>query len=405
MTRRFSPRAFLTGLVALAAVFVPAAAAGQPSLRSSASDNRADFFPGNVVTCSQVNLPNSIQVGAQNNNPASDANVSGTVQTNNGTVQPGQGEELNVTITGANVAIDAVVVKGGNGYNVYSNPAVLPPALQPPQHYISPLTGGGNVPAISHWFICYHLTAPPPAGSISVQKTVVGAELSVQPPSSFTATVTCDGQDPVTVTLPGGGGVGNPSPALTGLAPNTNCTVVEDTSSLPAGTVVTYSPAGADDPGVTVPADGSVTVTITNDFSRIPPATGDLQVVKDLLPAPSGVTVPPSFSADVACDDNTQATVTLPGGGGVGTPTVTATADAFCTVEEVTPVPPGWGITYSVDGGPPSTQPPLVQIVANQTVTVTIVNDPSGVAGEAVTAPEGGTPEVGGAGVSPAFTG
>jgi hypothetical protein len=55
------------------------------------------------------------------------------------------------------VVIDAVVVKGGNGYNTYTDSTYLPPTLQPDQHYIPTLNNGGNVPTISHWFVCYHL--------------------------------------------------------------------------------------------------------------------------------------------------------------------------------------------------------------------------------------------------------
>ena len=61
----------------------------------------------------------------------------------------------------------------------------------------------------------------------------------------------------VVVTLPGGGGVGTPDPALAGLAPGTVCTVVEDTSGVPPGTVVTYDPPGADTTGVTLPDLGT----------------------------------------------------------------------------------------------------------------------------------------------------
>ena len=100
--------------------------------------------------------------------------MSGVVATNVGTVHPGQGEEVDVTITGGpGVVVDAVVVKGGNGHNIYSNPAVLPPTLGPPQHYISPFNGGGNVPTISHWFVCYRLTTPPTPGSLTVAKAVI----------------------------------------------------------------------------------------------------------------------------------------------------------------------------------------------------------------------------------------
>ena len=85
------------------------------------------FVEGNVVLCSNVNVgfPDSIQVGAIGDNSASDGNVTGTPGPNTGPINTGQGEELNVTINGTGVVIDAVVVKGGDGYNVYSDPAVL----------------------------------------------------------------------------------------------------------------------------------------------------------------------------------------------------------------------------------------------------------------------------------------
>ena len=101
------------------------------------------------------------------------ASVSGTVGPNTGPIQPGMGEELNVEILNPLVVIDVVVVKGSNGYNLYLNPAVLPPTLLAPQHYISPLTDGTNVPKISHWFVCYHLAAPPAPGTLVVDKKVV----------------------------------------------------------------------------------------------------------------------------------------------------------------------------------------------------------------------------------------
>ena len=140
-----------------------------------------------MVTCAGAGiLPapgvNIVQVGAPLNNSAADINVSGTVSPH-----PGGGEEVNVTILRPNVVIDAVVVKGGNGYNIYSNPAVLPPALAPPQRYISPLVGSGNVPRISHWFICYHETTPLPTGTLQVLKQVQapdGVPVTPLPPRS-----------------------------------------------------------------------------------------------------------------------------------------------------------------------------------------------------------------------------
>jgi hypothetical protein len=180
-----------------------------------------------------------------------------------------------VALLNGTVTIDAVVVKGGPAYNVYTNQAFLPPTLPPDQHYISPFNGGGNVPAISHWFVCYSLSGPPEAGSIVVSK-VVGAPdgTPVSPlPTSFTALVTCDdvGNTVSTVTFGAGGGIGTAVPPLDNLPIGTTCTVEEqDIDTFPVGTTVTYDPADADTNGVTIP-DGEVgvTVQITNDFSGV----------------------------------------------------------------------------------------------------------------------------------------
>jgi len=153
------------------------------------SDPRATFVQGNVTTCAAAGFAASTQAGGHGGSSAADANVAGTVSPNAGTISPGQGQELNVTITGTGVVIDALVVKGGPAYNLYSDPAVLPPALPPTQHYISPRNGGGNIPAISHWFVRYHTTTPPPAGSLTVEKVVISPDgvPVTSLPTSFTA--------------------------------------------------------------------------------------------------------------------------------------------------------------------------------------------------------------------------
>jgi hypothetical protein len=347
------------------------------------SDPRAVFVAGNVTTCAAAGFPGTIQMGSPSNTNASDGIVSGTVATNAGTVQPGRGQEVDITITaGANVVIDAVVVKGGPAYNVYSNPLFLPPTLLSPQHYISPFNGGGNVPTISHWFVCYHPATPPPAGSLGVFKTVIGPNgIPVTPlPTSYTALVNCNDLNPahqnVTVTVPGGGGTG--VPVLMGIPAGTICTVVEqNTGSFPAGTVVTYNPTGANTTGVTITATTAVAVSITNDFSATAVQTGSVQLLKAVVP--SGASGPAAFTATVSCDDGTLATVTMPAAGGPGVPVVTAKAGALCLIEEnAASIPPGWAVTYSVNGGTATSTPPTVTIAFNQTITVTITNTAPG---------------------------
>jgi hypothetical protein len=263
----------------------------------SASDSRATFVDAaNATTCAQASDAVDGSFGADTQLPVSpdnanhaDANVSGVVKTNAGSVQPGTGQELDVTLLADNVVVDAVIVKGGNGYNVYLGPDAVPPALQPDQHYIAPFNGGGNVPAISHWFVCYHVADGPVTGSLSVKKIVdpfVGTGTPVAPiPTSFDMHVTCtDGTDQ-TVTL-----VDQQTVTLTGLTAGTTCHV-QETTSLPSGTVVTYTPpaAQAGQGGVTITSGQTVAITVENNFASV-------DVSPEVVTAPAAVAVSPTFT-------------------------------------------------------------------------------------------------------------
>src|SRR5262249_8805794 len=152
--------------IALGAGWSQASAAAQ----ASASDSRAGFVAGNVTTCAAVGLPVDVEVASSSNGNAGDAHIQGTVKTNAGSTRHGQGQELDVATSGGGLVIDAIVVKGGPAYNLYTNPSVLPPTLGPDQHYISPLNNGGNVPTISHWFVCYR-GAPSPTTTMATTTT------------------------------------------------------------------------------------------------------------------------------------------------------------------------------------------------------------------------------------------
>jgi hypothetical protein len=287
--KRATLRARVAGLVGVVALAIGMTVAFTGvAVADSASDNRAEFFDAaNATTCSDVGFADSTFVGANANSPASDSNVSGVVKTNAGSIHTGQGEEVDVTILGTNVVIDAVVVKGGNGYNVYSNSAVLPPTLQPDQHYISPFNNGGNVPAVSHWFVCYHTSEEPTTGSITVSKTTLPPLSGAVVPTSFDVLVSCDSGDH-TVTV----SVGSPQ-TITGLPDGDVCTV-QETSLLPLNTVVTYTPPEANTTGVTVVGGQDVEVGIDNDFTNV---AGETVVNPPVTPAPAAaVAAAPAFT-------------------------------------------------------------------------------------------------------------
>jgi hypothetical protein len=146
--------AVLVGTVFLA--FSGSAAWAWPNCTS---DRRATAAYGrDPRSCWAMGLRGDTRVGSRSGSSAGDANVTGTVQTNVGRVQPGTGQEFDVAITGPSpIVVDAVVVGGYDRYNTYRLPWLLPPRLEPDQHYIAPLSNGFKVPTISYWFACYHV--------------------------------------------------------------------------------------------------------------------------------------------------------------------------------------------------------------------------------------------------------
>jgi hypothetical protein len=233
---------------------------------SSPSDERARYETGNAVTCAQAGVTADHIAFADGTGSIDDGAVSGDVT--NGTT-------VNVDDPSSGVTIVAVVVKGGPAYNVYENPQFLPPTLHRPQSYISPLNGGGNIPTVSHWFICYNDTSenpppppPPPAkGNLVVKKDAAGDTTNA--PATVTIHVDCDDAAHTTkdVVLPGTGGTSDP---ITGLDPGTTCTVKETTAI--TGVTPVYSPVNPDDSteGVGVVAsDSTVTVTVTNTYPAV----------------------------------------------------------------------------------------------------------------------------------------
>jgi hypothetical protein len=130
------------------------------------SDNRATFVDAaNATTCADVgdSSANILFVNGANN--GSDANISGTVT---------GGTTLNLTLLNPNVVVNAVVVKGGNGYNLYNGNF---------PNMVAPLTNGGQPAGISHWFVCYDIVTTPPPEEVPPAE-VPPAEVTPTPPAA-----------------------------------------------------------------------------------------------------------------------------------------------------------------------------------------------------------------------------
>ncbi|HEX6685499.1 MAG TPA: DUF5979 domain-containing protein [Candidatus Limnocylindrales bacterium] len=357
-----------------------------PELASAPSDSRAEYHSGNVTTCAQTeNVPDDdVQIGAQAAATAQDIFISGTTS---------DGKYVNVTITPAGVAagvvIDAVVVKGGDGYNVYRDPYV-PPTLPSPQNYISPLTNGGNIPDLSHWFVCYHAGTVPGGG---VNHALLGKVVipppgqPVQPlPSQFTVTVTCTGLAPFDVTFGAGGGVAIAGKEqLDNIPAGAVCTVQEQgTAGFPSGSQVRYIPATANTTGVVI-GTTPVLIAVVNDFSGVAVKDGVLHVRK-VVQAENGGALPASYTWGIACEDvEGQPTgqtgggplpqlVTVPGTGGEVLVDDIASGSQCAVAEDTTLLAGNWNVTYSVNGAEPVTRFPVFPVYGDTTVELVITN-------------------------------
>jgi hypothetical protein len=107
-------------------------------------DSRASVESGNATTCTGGQHP----AGLDGERVAFDQ----------GDVEEG---DTYLTITGVpdGYEITGIVVKGGNGYNLYVPGTGGLDTMPPWEKLRSPLNGGGNVPQISHWFACGTRTA------------------------------------------------------------------------------------------------------------------------------------------------------------------------------------------------------------------------------------------------------
>jgi hypothetical protein len=125
---------------------------GVAAADTAPEDDRATRHEGNATTCAEAGLAGAQQFG--------------------GTTSGGTQDGITVTVTDAtylsytadsSVTVYGAVIKGGDAYNVY--PAGVTTDLR------APLNGGGQIPQISHWFICYDVND---TGAAAPSATVTG---------------------------------------------------------------------------------------------------------------------------------------------------------------------------------------------------------------------------------------
>lgn len=144
-------------------------------LGSGTSGADGTLYQGNVTTCADVGMGEYLDSGLLEGTDGeySNAYFSWTISGGNTTID--------ITDTVYNVIIQAVVVKAGNAYYVYSP---LEPGMT------GPLTGRGVTPRISHWFVCFELGPTTTSSSTTTTSTTTTTTTTTTtvPSSSSTST-------------------------------------------------------------------------------------------------------------------------------------------------------------------------------------------------------------------------
>ena len=351
---------------------------------SAASDSRATFSSGNATTCAGVGLSGTQADTADNPSNGStnvgpglftltvasytNADIQSPFQIQNGGTPAGDAQMVQISNVAAGVTINGVVVKGGNGFNLYTSVSGV--------NMIAPLNGGGNVPALSHAFVCYTGTAA--TGSLTVTKTVSGT-----PPagSTFTVSVACPASGtplsgfPKTLTFDSTGSLTSGTLPITGIPAGTQCSVTETGTG--GATSTTYTVNGGSPstspPTVTISSTTQQAVAITNTY------TGSLTVSKSVVGTPPEGS---SFTVSVACPasgtplSGFPKTLTFDSTGALTSGTLPVTGIPVGTQCSVTETDAGGASStlYSVNGGSTSSSPPTVTINATTQQSVAVSN-------------------------------
>lgn len=170
-------RAVLTAAVLALGVVLGGAATAQ----AATEDPLADKHEGNATTCEQAGLSGSVLAAGDYTYARGKDNAD---------------QFVDILSVSSGATVTGIVVKGGPNYNVYVPGENGLPADPPWTDLRSPLVGNGNIPTISHWFVCgtketeTTTTAPTSASTTTTTSGAPGTSASESSPASSGASGT-----------------------------------------------------------------------------------------------------------------------------------------------------------------------------------------------------------------------
>lgn len=118
----------------------------------------------NATTCADIGL-------------SDDEDVTDRITYERGEIDDEQ-QYLDITAVDEGVTVTGIVVKGGDGYNVYVPGELGLPDAPPWTDLRAPLNNGGAIPALSHWYVCGSYTAPTTTTTTTTDTTTTTTETS-----------------------------------------------------------------------------------------------------------------------------------------------------------------------------------------------------------------------------------
>ncbi|TKG58709.1 hypothetical protein FCN18_37605 [Prauserella endophytica] len=153
-------------------------------------DPRAEIGEGNATTCEHAGLDGDLIDKGVLTYEGGKHNVD---------------QYVTITDVPGNVTVTGIVVKGGDRHNVYEPGKRGLPTTPPWTDLRSPLNKGGNIPAISHWYVCGVETTTTTTTSTtttetSTTETTTSETSTTTSESSSTETTTSESGDTATTT-------------------------------------------------------------------------------------------------------------------------------------------------------------------------------------------------------------
>jgi LPXTG-motif cell wall-anchored protein len=166
------------------------------ALACHTDDGRAVATPKNVSTCEKAQLPGT-EISTK------DLTFTGGTE---------KDKYLNITAVAEGVTVTAIVVKGGDGYNIYE-PGQRGLGKTPPWEKLrSPMNGGGQQADISHWFVCGEKKTKPTETPKPTKPSEPTKTTTAAPSTTATSKPSASSEAPSSTTAPApavGGNGGN----------------------------------------------------------------------------------------------------------------------------------------------------------------------------------------------------